>query len=209
MLDRKPTASYTHSDRRYSFKSVLSLLCLALSMTSNTLKHSQTGQRLSTRGNHQVIRTTTAQIRIINPSRFPIKQSLTTTDRSNDRRNIFNPRRLTSGRERDRRRAARKRVRRIRARSRPIRFYDHERLAPRRCHIRQTRFEARESSAAAVEWVVGHAHDVEIGGQERPFGKNGRVEIFLRAPIPTVVEVDEDLRLRCEIGVFDACGCGM
>ena len=56
-----------------------------------------------------------------------------------------------------------------------------------------------------VERVIRNAHDVEITRGECSLTEHSGVEIFLCCPIPAIVEVDQDLRLGRELGVFYSC----
>jgi hypothetical protein len=60
-----------------------------------------------------------------------------------------------------------------------------------------------------IERIVGNSHDVEITRSERSLAEHCGVEIFLCCPTPAIVEVDQDLGLGRELGVFYPCGCGV
>ena len=65
-------------------------------------------------------------------------------------------------------------------------------------------FQGAEGCAGGVEGVIGDAHHVEVGGEEGAPGEDCFVEVGLFGVAPAVVEVDHDLGLGGEGGVFDA-----
>lgn len=76
-------------------------------------------------------------------------------------------------------------------------------------HVREAGLERRQGSFRAVEWIVRDSHEVEIRGEQRPRGQDSLVEVFLFLPVPSIVQVDHNLRGCGLVGVLHSPGAGV